>query len=234
MPVRFRAIQGAPLTPNVNMLKTALKVVAAELLAPRRLARAHSGTESYVYVVIGDHSITGNVQFPISDLNGVMGLSMPQDEQGALAGMAANRQAIEAYATEHLTIGTDGAEWAIEFNGHRMLQHKAGSYAILDYRTTQRLDPVPRSFAVSYDGIIHAREHHEALVIVNTSAGYGPLTTTTEQRLPYTAEQTTRQITIPEQSAWKDLAGAVGAATGSAKDLLRRARKPLRRSTATG
>ena len=63
-----------------------LQSLLTRLVAPRCIAYAHSGTTSYVNVAIRDHTITGEVQYPIQDLNHVLELSIPRKR---LAGMAA-------------------------------------------------------------------------------------------------------------------------------------------------
>lgn len=199
------------------------------VVAPRSAARAHSGVDSYVYVVVDEGGITGNVQFPIADLNAVLGLAIPHDDVGARNGTDENLATIQDYAAEHLTIGTGEVDWSLVFVGRRVLERKAGSYTILEYRVAERLDLMPRRFTVWYDGIIHAKPKRSALVIVKTSAGWGGLRTVTEERLPFAAGSTFRDVIIPEPSARRDLGGAAAFITARTKDLLRRARKRLRR-----
>jgi len=207
----------------------AIRRLPAALLVPRRVAHAHSGAHSYVFVEVGDAFITGNVQFPITDLNEVLSLSIPQDEVGALAAMHERRDVIEGYAADRLSIGTGAASWAVAFTGHRVLERKAGSYAILDYRITSDLDPVPCRFTVTYDGIIHAKPHHEALIIVKTSSGIGPFRSVREQQLACTGGHTVQDVSLAEDSAWRDVTGAAEFITAGARKLLRTARKRLRR-----
>lgn len=201
----------------------------ARLARPTRSAHAHSGTHSYVYVEVDGAQITGNIQFPISDVNEVLGLSIPQQEPEALAMIRGHRSDLEIYAAKHLTIGTAGSPWSLAFTGYRVLERKAGSYAILEYRVGDALDPIPRRFTVTYDGVIHANPHHEALVLVKTSAGFGPLRTKTEQRFVHTAEATTHEVTLPDDSPMRDVAGAFDCLAAEGKELVRRVRKRLGR-----
>ncbi len=198
----------------------------ATFVRPRTIAHAHSGTHSYVYVLIDEGTITGNVQFPIADLNEILGLSIPQDETGALEALRSHRDALEGYAAAHLTVGDS---WKIEFTGFRVLGRKAGSYAIVEYRVQYVLGPEEREITVSYDGILHARHHHEAIVIVKTSAGLGPLRTETEQRFTCTPDATVHTVTLPPDSIQNDASGAVAFVEAEIKEYWRRARKRLRR-----
>ncbi len=197
-------------------------------ITPQRRAHGHSGTHSYVYVSVDDDRVKGNVQFPIGDLNEVTGLTIPQDEAGAMAAIAADVTTIQAYATDHLTLSADGRSWPLDFTGHRVLERKAGSYAILEYAARPG-GSVPRRFTVAYDGILENDHHHEALVIIKTAAGVGKLRTETEQRIPVTAGSTNVEVTIPEESTANDVKGAAEFVAATSKELLRRARKRLRR-----
>jgi len=203
--------------------------VAHTALAPRRMAHAHSGTDSYAYVVVSGQTISGNVQFPIADLNEVLGLAIPQDEIGALAETRANLPTIETYAHEHLVLGTGAADWTLVFTGQRILERKAGSYTILEYHIADRINPVPRTFTIWYDGIIHEKPERHALVIVRTFPGFGALRTVFEERIDYEAGSTYQDVVIPEESVGANLAGAAGSILAEAKDLARRARKRLLR-----
>lgn len=199
------------------------------LLRPCRTARAHSGTHSYVYVVIEDRSVTGNVQFPIVALNKAAGLTIPVDEPGALAAIDASLDEIHRYSLEHLSLHDDRGQWTLRFTGYRVLARKAGSYAILDYELAPRLDLVPRRFTVSYDGIVESDDHHEAIVIVKTSAGLGKLRTETDQQIPIAAGSTTHEVTIADESTVNDIKGAAAWIATNTRELWRRARKRLRR-----
>jgi hypothetical protein len=196
--------------------------------APRRRAHAHSGTHSYVYVAVDGDRLRGNLQFPIDDLNRVTGLAIPQDEAGATAAIVADLATIEAYAADHLTLSAAERSWPLDFTGYRVLERKAGSYAILEY-VARPGGPIPRRFTVAYDGVVEQNHHHEAIVIVKTAAGVGKLRTESEQRLPVTAGATSLEVTIPEETLVNDAKGAVQFVAATSKELLRRLRKRLRR-----
>ncbi len=100
---------------------------------------------------------------------------------------------------------------------------------ILDYEITNLPDSRPTMVTVWYDGIIHADPDHEALVLVQTSAGLGGLRTVDEQRIPFSKGATYRDIPIPGSSPTAELAGAARAVAATMKDLWRRARKRARR-----
>lgn len=192
---------------------------------PPRFAYAHSGTESYLYVKADDGSISGNVQFPVGDLNSVLGLSLPTEKAALTAAMASSSDQIESYAAEHVSVGG----WPLRFTGHRALERKVGSYAILDYELTEIPNPIPRQFSIRYDGIIHSNHHHHALILVKTSAGIGPLQTVNEERFSCSEDQHEHVVTLPDESFGNDLGGAFTHVVAGGKEFVRRARKRLKR-----
>ncbi len=194
--------------------------------APRRVAHGHSGTHSYVTLHVGANELAGNVQFPVSALVGLLDTSIPTDEAGALAWLDANRGRFTDYVADHLTID-DG--WRLEFGAHRVLARPAYTYLIVDLRVDVPTGAVPSTFTVAYDGIIHADEQHEALVIIKTGAGFGPMRTLSERRIQTHVGATKHRITVVQSSAVGDVVGAAGYLGREAKDVLRRVKKRLTR-----
>ncbi len=196
---------------------------------PRRVAHGHSGTHSYAIVEIEGPTATGSVQFPISDLNGALGLDLPHDEEGAMQGILSAWDEFEAYIQAHFSVTDTGRRWPVEFTGCRVLERSAFSYAIFEFRVPDTTPAVPREFRVAFDGILDTDPDHEALVIVRTSAGLGPIRTKREQRFATTRGKTNHEITIPADSWRKDVTGAGQRVVADSKEYLRRARKRLRR-----
>lgn len=196
----------------------------AGVLAPRRVAHAHSGTHSYVTLHVGPGDLTGNVQFPATALDAALATSIPPDEAGAMTWLEANRDLFTGYVSDHLTID-DG--WRLVFGSHRVLARPAYTYLIVDLGVEVPTGVVPRTFTVSYDGIIHADPGHEALVIIKTSAGIGPMRTVTERRIETRAGATKHRITMSEPSPVHDAIGAAEHVARQAKGLFRRVKKRL-------
>ena len=79
------------------------------LLAAAPAASAHSGVQSYVYLEIYETEIAGRVEFPVRDINDVLGLDLPQDEDAATALIEDNLALLQAYAAEHVAFARDFA-----------------------------------------------------------------------------------------------------------------------------
>lgn len=173
-------------------------------------ASAHSGDESYLYLDIYDSSVDGRVEFPIDDLNDVLGLDLPLDEDGAIAAAEDNRRLIHSYAADHVALEDADGAWPIRFGDFSVLEIGAsGSYLIVDFEVTRDFVSVPRQFTATYDGIVHAKPERSALLIIGTDWGSGTFNNEADFLLRYTADQTTQTVDLGDTSFWKGFAGVI-------------------------
>lgn len=181
------------------------------LLAFPQAASAHSGEESYVYLDLYDSTVEGRVEFPIADLNEVLGLDLPLEEEGALAVADANRQLIYTYAAAHLSISSEFDTWPIVYGDFSVLEiGAAGSYLVTEFEVDREFSPVPRQFTVTYDGILHAKEERNGLLIIGTDWGSGTFNNEASELLRFTPGATTRDVDLGDTSFWKGVSGVIG------------------------
>lgn len=173
-------------------------------------AHAHSGEESYVYLDIFDDGLEGRVEFPVKDLNEVLGIDIPQDEAGAITATEANLEAIQAYAAEHLSLGLGGEEWPLEFEGFRVLPARTGTYSIVDFVVLEEFDTVPRTFDVTYDGIIESLPQKSALLLIATDFGSGTFANEGNHLLTFTSGGTTQQVALDDASFIAGVTATIG------------------------
>lgn len=172
---------------------------------------AHSGEQSYVYLDIYESTIEGRVEYPVGDLNDVLGLDIPTDGTGTLAAAQANVSAIHAYSDEHLGLAsTGGAEWPIVFGELGTIAAGAGTYVVVNFDVDSTFAPVPRQFVVSYDGIIHEKPQRDALLIIGTDWGSGTFNNEASELLRYSADSTVQTVDLGDESFWRGLTGVIG------------------------
>jgi HupE / UreJ protein len=193
----------------VRLLVAAMVGLCA-VVALAKPANAHSGVESYVYLELFETSIEGRIEYPIADLNAVLGLAIPQDETGALAGIESSLDLIYSYAEDHFSIGDGTTTWPIVFDSFQVLEASAGSYAVFHFEVVQTFDPVPRSFTVFYDGIIEAKPARAGLLLIATDIYSGTFRNEADHLLRFTAENTTQVVDLDDRSWLKGLMAVVG------------------------
>jgi hypothetical protein len=196
--------------PRRLLLVVMLAAVAVGLM-PGTPVSAHTGKQSYVYLEIFDTAIAGRVEYPLSDLNEVLGLDIPQDESGAVEAMEANRAAIEAYTAAHFSIGpADGSTtWSYTFGDIEALETFPQTYGIIQFEVDQRFDPPPRTFTVSYDGIIESDPDRYAFLLIATDWRSGTFNNEADEFLRYAAGSTTQIVDLDDTSWWKGFSGTV-------------------------
>ena len=172
-------------------------------------AFAHSGDESYVYLDIYDSTIEGRVEYPINDLNEVLGTDFPNDAEDALVAAEAERELLYQYSDEHLALlEQEGAEWPVVF-GELETIGAQGGYIIVNFEVDQEFATVPRTFTAAYDGIIHAKPERDALLIIGTDWGSGTFNNEADDLLRFTSEQTVQQVDLGDTSFWRGFSGTV-------------------------
>lgn len=172
---------------------------------------AHSGEQSYVYLDIYESTIEGRVEYPVGDLNEVLGLNIPTDGEGTLEAAEANIGAIHAYSDEHLGLAsTGGTEWPIVFGELETIDASAGAYVVVNFDVDATFSPVPRQFVVSYDGIVHAKPQRDALLVIGTDWGSGTFNNEASELLRYSADNTVQTVDLGDESFWRGLTGVIG------------------------
>ena len=174
-------------------------------------ADAHSGTQSYVFLEIFDTAIAGRVEYPIKDLNSVLGLDIPIGTTDTLDAVTANAAAIESYTRDHFSLGpSDGATtWPYEFGEIDVLDLDSNSYAVVEFEVEERFDPPPRTFTVNYDGIIEADADRSALLVIATDWDSGTFNNEANELLRFSAGDTTQVVNLDDGSWFKGMSGVI-------------------------
>ena len=174
-------------------------------------AQAHTGNQSYVYLEIFDTAIAGRVEYPIMDLNRILGLDIPIDEPETLEALEANADVIQDYTAQHLAIGPeDGLSmWPYEFGDIELLDLGGGSYAVFNFEIEERFDPPPRTFTVSYDAIIEADSDRDGFLLIATDWGSGTFDNEADEFLRFSQGDTTHLVELDDTGWWKGMGGVV-------------------------
>ena len=192
-------------------LLTAVLTAVVSGLAPGA-ASAHSGIQSYVYFEIFDDAIAGRVEYPINDLNEVLGLDLPAVADDAQGALEANRAVIEDYTLQHLAIfSAEGVEWTYTFeNEIETLEAFNSDYAIFNFEIDEAFDPPPRQFVVEYDGIIESGLRSDAFLLIATDFGSGTFNNEAGEFARFTSDNVRQEVDLDDASFWKGVRGTIG------------------------
>lgn len=159
------------------------------------LAYAHSGKDTYVILEWRETGIGGSVQFPVSDLNEVIGLSIAQDVATAKPQLADLRDQILGYTERHFSISADGEPMTLELRPCEFVQlrTKESSYVVVPYRVANR-GRQPTTLEVDFDGIISELPDRPALLVVKRPRGVGPLSSFDREQRPFDPKHTSHTV----------------------------------------
>ncbi len=194
---------------HLLLLIAALAVVLA---VQPGTASAHSGKQSYVYFSLFDHEIEGRVEVPVVDLAEATGIAIPRQPAAARAAVAANLEALQQYAADHLQVGAGAEEWPLTFEGFSILP-VAGTYVVLPFTVDQRFDDVPRELRVVYDGVIESNPEKDAVILVDTDWRSATFNEETNELLFYSVGQTDQVLVLEDASIVESLLGVRGLGT---------------------
>lgn len=181
------------------------------LLLPALAAFAHSGEESYVYLDLYDNTVEGRVEYPVADIGEILAIEIPEDVSGASTAVEANLDVLQNYAGEHLEITDDERDWALDFNTFDILETAFGTYVVLHFDVVDVFsDGPPRTFTVTYDGIMESKPERSALLIIGTDWGSGTFNNEANSLLTFTPESTTQQVQLDDPSWFAGFSGVVG------------------------
>lgn len=179
-------------------------LAAAILLGAAAPAHAHSGEESYIYLNISQDSIEGQVELPISDVNTVLGLDLPDGGDGMRAAVDDEAGTIIDYAATHLQMANaeQTEVWPLVFeNEIELLEEGTGSYVILPFEVDQEFADVPQRFTVTYDGIIESIDGKSGLLLIANDWDAGVFKNDGDHLLVFSAGNTT-QLVDRDASFW--------------------------------
>ena len=174
-------------------------------------ASAHTGEQSYVFVQVFDDGISGRLEFPLRDLNEVLGLGLDtEDEEQALADLDANRDQIVAYADDHFRIGLDEqVEWQVEYGEWEFLEVEFGNYALLNYDVTTALEPPPRVFEVTFDPFFEEIDGYFGLLTVETDFRGGVFNNEGDWLVAFNKGDARQVVDLDDSSLWKGIKGTI-------------------------
>ena len=79
-------------------------------------ASAHSGSQTYLYLDVTPRTLGGRLEIPYADLAATLELDFGSSDEEVLAGLAANKPAIDADLEQHVVIGDGEITWPITFD----------------------------------------------------------------------------------------------------------------------
>lgn len=167
-------------------------------------ASAHSGVQSYVYVSVFDDGLEGRVEYPVADLEAVLGVDLP-DAAAVTDASDEVRRSIVQYTADHLSMSDDGSPWTLDFDGSISYLDAVGGYVLVPFEVDEDFDTIPRRWTVTYDGIIESNPERDALFLIEDDWQSATFRNEGEHLLGFSIGNETQTIELDSASSLESL-----------------------------
>ncbi len=202
-----------PLRPASALIAVmaAAAVLVVALAAP---ASAHRNDESYVYLDVGDDSLSGRVELPYPDLRSVFDFRLQGSEDDLRAEIEANLAMLQAYALAETEIGADGTSWELTFEGYELLEEGGSDedglgYVILPFTVDLPLDSVPQLIDITFTPFLDEIDDRNNIALVANDWKRGVVEEETNELLIIDASSRSGTIDLGNPDQWRNFTRSI-------------------------
>ncbi len=192
----------------ITLLSAAL-AAALLVIGVSSPAAAHRNDESYLYLDVGDSTLSGTVQMPYRDVREVLGLRLAGSAEEVRSEIEAELETLQAYALEHTAIGVDGERWTISFDGYDVLTDgdvasDGLGYVILPYEVAITTTEVPQVLEVEFSPMLAEIEGRNNVILVANDWKRGVIEEESNELLVVDVDTPGGTIDLGDASQWKN------------------------------
>lgn len=188
-------------------LALAITAVAVAIAQPSGVADAHRNDESYLYLDIGDTSLSGRAELPYRDLREVFGLTLVGDAATVEGELTEALPELQAYVDGTTSIGADGVRWELDFDGLELLFDDAvgengTGYAILPYDVVLDRPAVPERIDVTFTPFLAEIPNRNNITLISNDWQRGVVEEETNEIVVHTLDRPSGTIELGERDQW--------------------------------
>ena len=173
-------------------------------------ANAHRNDQSYLYLDIGV-GVQARLQMPFGDVSTALGIELAGDDDEVEENIAANADALMAYAADHVELGSPGQPWTITPVEARRAEEGLDFVEILFEVDTGQPDETPiDAVEVTLDPFFDEIADRDALLLVGNDWTRGIVDSEADQLVRLTPDSRTASAELGDSSQWKNLWASVG------------------------
>jgi hypothetical protein len=191
-----------------------IAIVAWGVLLPPGVADAHRDDESYLYLDIGDASLSGRVEMPYPDLRTVFDLELAGSADEVLAELEAHAAELQAYAASETTVGAGGEAWDLTFDGVELLfEDDVGEfgfgYAIFPFVADLNGSDVPRLVDVTFTPFLEEISGRNNITLVSNDWQRGVIEEETNELFIHTLDSPSGTIDLGDSDQWRNFRSSI-------------------------
>ena len=181
----------------------------AVLLALPNPASAHRNDESYLYLDVGDRSLSGRVELPYPDLRSEFGFELEGTPDELRAEIESELDFLQTYAADETSIGVDGETWDMTFEGYELLFEESSGpnglgYVVLPFVVDLTRSSVPQVLDVTFTPFLDEIDDRNNITLVANDWKRGVFDEETNELLLHTSGSPTGEVDLGDSSQWKN------------------------------
>ena len=202
------------LTHTAKTIVAAAAAVAVLVVALAAPASAHRNDESYLYLDVGEDTLSGRVEMPYPDLRTIFGLRIEGSENEVREEIEANLDVLQRYADVETSIGAAGASWGLAFDDYELLE-EAGveanglGYVILPFTVDLPLESVPQVLDVTFTPTLDEIDNRNNIVLVANDWKRGVIDEETNELLIVNSSSPSGSIDLGDPSQWRNFTASI-------------------------
>lgn len=199
------------------LLGTIIAAVVAVAIVPSSPASAHRNDESYLYLDVGDSSLSGRVEMPYRDMRQVFGLELTGSPDDLLDELEPRLDELQSYADEHTAVGSDGEEWPLQFEGVELLEEllvddvgpDGIGYVVLPFTVGLDVATVPQLIDVTFTPFLAEIPDRNNVVLVSNDWKRGVVEEEANELLVVTESSPSGTIDLGDPSQWRNFTASI-------------------------
>ncbi len=186
----------------------------AVALVPSGLVDAHRNDESYLYLDVGDTTLSGRVEFPYRDVRELFGLELRGSPDEQLAELEERLSELQEYAEDTTTIGANGGEWLLTFEGVELLEESdvgenGLGYVVLPFDVGLDVRSVPRVLEITFTPFLVEIDNRNNVALVSNDWKRGVIEEEANELLVLTPDRPSGEIDLGDPSQWRNFRSSI-------------------------
>lgn len=188
-----------------------LTLVASTLATFAGSADAHRNDESYLYLDVGDRSLSGRVELPYPDMRDVLGFELRGSADEITAELESRLTEVQRYIADRTAVGDGAVEWTLLFDGVELLDEEEidGSgdglgYAIYPFSVDIAGGEVPQLIDVTFTPFLAEIDDRNNVALISNDWKRGVIDEEANELAVLTEDSPTATIDLGNPSQWRN------------------------------
>lgn len=167
-------------------------------------AFGHALDQSYVFLNIEDTRVSGHVDMTVADINEAVGISLPTDRPITPSDLAPQRETIERYLTERVSLAVDGGAPGLPITEVTLADIEVAQY-VQFYFAFEDLASIPETIDFDYSVLFDQRPSHRGMAVIETNWKTGTFDNEAIVSLVFEPGKEQQTLVLEEASVWTGL-----------------------------